>query len=750
MNAPARSTAPPLSAVQRYFEISLCLLVATGILAVVSTGKLDKFSTFAPLVALIFKGVRVLRGRGPELSTRVSTWIVLAYLLFFPVDLWFVSRNLAAGAPNPALYAGLLASIHLMLFATLVRLFSARTTRDHVFLAMLAFSAMLASAILTVDTAFVVALAVFLMLAVSTFVGLEICRAAEGAVSPPLEKGTPAARRMHRALWMTSILVALSALLVGGGIFFLIPRFTAGYLSALSLQPTLMTGFNDNVTLGEIGQIKKSGAVVMRISFEGSPVRAETIRWRGIALTNFDGRRWFTPTQDSTVVTPDPGGHYILNPEPLPSGQFYPLRYKVLMEPIATDAIFLAARTAQVRGRFGVAPAGPGQPPRLAYLVEDKTDSVFNPAHNDTTIRYEALANLPIIPPSALRAAGTDYPDIIRNTYLQLPPLDPRIAKLADQITAKAKTPYEKAANIESYLMTRYGYTLELSGTPPTVDPLPYFLFEKRAGHCEYFAAAMAVMLRTLGIPSRYITGFLPGEYNDVAGDFIVRASDAHSWVEVYFPKYGWLTFDPTPPGEARPQGLLARMALYWDWFQYNWGEWVINYDFGHQLVLTQSLQRTSHRWSVRFRKTYEAKRRATMDLMRRWQQRVATSRYTVPGAIVALLVLLLYLRGRTIGRYVAGRWALRRHREGKLPPALAALEYRQMLKLLERQGWRKSPAQTALEFASGISVAELAAPVAQLTQLYQSARFGAHAADARTMSSLLVAIKELLRSRKH
>ncbi len=316
--ASATASAPPLPAVQRYFEVSLFLLVSTGILAVVLTGKLDPISLFVPLIALAYKGFRIWRGRGPEISARVATWLVLAYFLFFPLDLWIFSRSLSAGAPNPALYAALLAAIHLMLFAALVRLYSARTNRDFAFLAVLAFTCMLASAILTVETSFLITLAIFLALAVSTFVALEIRRSATGAVSPPFEPGSPMAQQLNRALGLTSVLVAVSALLIGGFLFFLIPRFTTGYLSALNLQPSLMTGFSDNVTLGEIGKIKQSSAVVMRIHVEGDPGRAADVHWRGIVLTDFDGKRWFTPAHDQVVLSPNPDGEFRFVALPLP------------------------------------------------------------------------------------------------------------------------------------------------------------------------------------------------------------------------------------------------------------------------------------------------------------------------------------------------------------------------------------------------------------------------------------------------
>ncbi len=739
----------PLPAVQRYFEVSLFLLVATGLLSMVFTGKLDLVSAVVVPAALLYKLIRIFRGRGPELSTRLATGLVLAYFLFFPVDLWVVSRDLAEGAPNPALYAALLAAIHLLLFATLVRLFSARTNRDFGFLAGLAVTCMLASAILTVETGFLIALAVFLVLSVSTFVALEIRRSSVGAVSPPLESGSPMAHQLNRALGLTSILVALSALFIGAVIFFLIPRFTMGYLSALNLQPGLMTGFSDNVALGEIGQIKKNTAVVMRIRVQGDPARAADVHWRGIVFTNFDGKRWFTPEHEQTVLSPDGAGVYWLGPPILSESDPRRLDYTVLMEPIASDAIFLVPRARSLSGRFLNETEHALSSQRRGYLFIDSTGSVFNPFHNVTKVRYEGTSLLPGVPPAQLRAASTDYPQLVLDTYLQLPPLDPRVQKLAQDVTRGSKNEYDKAANIERYLKTRYAYTLDLSGFPDT-DPLSYFLFVKRAGHCEYFAAAMTVMLRSLGIPARYVGGFLPGEYNDVGGDYIVRESDAHTWVEVFFPGYGWITFDPTPPGNETPSGLFSRLGLYWDWFQFAWSEWIVNYDFTHQITLGENLQKSSRDWSERARDFYRRKQRQTMQLLLLLDKKVEASPYFLPSVLAFLLALLLYLRGRTMFAYVLARWSIRVRRSGSATASLATLEYREMLRLLEKRGWKKSASQTALEFASAIPAPELTAPVARLTELYQSARFGSQTVPMDQISSLLRSIRDALRSRKH
>ena len=128
---------------------------------------------------------------------------------------------------------------------------------------------------------------------------------------------------------------------------------------------------------------------------------------------------------------------------------------------------------------------------------------------------------------------------------------------------------------------------------------------------------------------------------------------------------------------------------------------------------------------------------------------RLEASRYFLPGLLVLLLALLFFLRGKVMIRYAVARWSLRARRGGNLTAGLAALEYSEMLRLLEKRGWKKSPSQTALEFATAIPAGDLSAPISQMTELYQSARFGDHPARIEQMSSLLRSIRDALRSRK-
>jgi hypothetical protein len=340
-----------------------------------------------------------------------------------------------------------------------------------------------------------------------------------------------------------------------------------------------------------------------------------------------------------------------------------------------------------------------------------------------------------------------EIPAEIRDGYLELPPLDPRIPALARSVTASASSEFDRAVAIQNYLQTEFGYTLE-QPSPAPADPLAHFLFERRKGHCEYFATAMTVMLRTIGIPARYVTGFLPGEFNEVAGDYIVRASDAHAWVEVYFPDFGWITFDPTPPAAAVPRGFFARLAFYWDWVELNWNDWVINFDFIHQATMMQNLQRGTHNWSEKARTAFEELQRSSARTLRAWQSRLSATTLLLLVLLGLLVGCFFLIRSDALRRFLAVRWGARFAAKQKWTPQIATLHYEEMLRLLARRGWRKAPGTTPVEFASSLPAADVAMPVVELTDIYQSARFGAHPLDARSLTALLDRIRAVLRAK--
>src|ERR1700682_3938904 len=200
MAASASVTRVPALPAERFFRTSLFLLMATAIATLVSTGKLDLITVIVAPSAVLYKGVRWWRRCPAEIPQRFATRLVVAYLLVFPLDVLFFSRSFVSASPNPALYAALLGAVHFLLFVMLVRLYSATSDRDALFLVMLAFAAILASAVLTVDTSFLVLFFVFLLFGVATFVGLEMRRGASGAIAPPVEAQPAQEHKLTRAL----------------------------------------------------------------------------------------------------------------------------------------------------------------------------------------------------------------------------------------------------------------------------------------------------------------------------------------------------------------------------------------------------------------------------------------------------------------------------------------------------------------------------------------------------------------------
>src|SRR6266446_7062233 len=743
----ATPSVPTLPA-ERFFRTSLSLLVLTSTVTLVSTGKLDIFTSFVAPLAALYKGFRWWHGRPPELSHRAATWCVVAYLGFFPVDALFLSRFFVGNASNPPLFAALLGAVHFLVFVTLVRFYSVVTDRDTLFLSMLSFSGILAAAVLTVDTTFLILFFIFLLFGVSTFVGMELRRGAIGAVSPALLVNTERDRRLNRALCLSALSVALGSIVLGGILFFFFPRFSAGYLGRASFNPSLMSGFTESVELGQIGEIKKNSAVVMRVQ-TGKPIGYDRLRWRGIALTTFDGKRWTTSENAAQTLQASADG-WIYTPEAaLKTDSPGPgILYTVYLEPLATDALFVPGKVISLRGNFNGENANSIALMRRNSLLWDSNGTISNPFHNYGAIRYAGFSRLPPLNAARLRAAPPNYSNEITSTYLQLPvALDARIPELAKQITKNSQTAFDKTITIESYLRNRYTYTLNLTGKPGD-DPLAHFLFETRAGHCEYFASAMAILLRTLGIPTREVNGFLPGEYNDLGGDYIVRASDAHSWVEVYFPEMGWQVFDPTPAAAENSAGFLTRLGQYADWLEITWSEWVIGYDFAHQLVLAQNLQHTSKNWTESARDWFERKQHAGKKWMNSWQLRRGAWGYLLPVALVLFLAALRFNLLAELLRRVRLFFQLRRSGEVRSDPQLASRLYAELLRMLARRGLRRVDAQTPFEFAAAVDSPNLAPAVQEFTQIYALARFGGAPCDTTRLSQLLGQIRAVLRAR--
>ena len=222
----------------------------------------------------------------------------------------------------------------------------------------------------------------------------------------------------------------------------------------------------------------------------------------------------------------------------------------------------------------------------------------------------------------------------------------------------------------------------------------------RRSGNCEYFAAAMAVMLRSVGVPARVAAGFQQGEWNPYGRYFMVRLSDAHAWVEVYLDGRGWVAFDPSPRGEAAAEELPGRVSLYFDAARMRWYRYVVNWSLRDQVQLAASVHRQA------------ADARVALSWPRDWR----VSRQVLTGAGLAAVVLML--------------WWLRRHGHvlsRSRPAARMPAFYERALRLLARRGLAPDAAETARQFASRVEerAPDRAAAFGRLTGYYERARFG-------------------------
>jgi protein-glutamine gamma-glutamyltransferase len=702
------------AAIRRYFDVGLYLLIFTGFGTLASTGRLDFPSVLFVTGALLFRGYVLARRRQVLLSERWTNLLTIGCVAFYLADEFAISKTFLG------------ALVHLVLFVMLIRLFSAQRDRDHYLLAALAFVMVLAAAILTVDSTFLLALAGFILVGVATFVLMEMLHAAQHS---PVQAREPSVHHAYRKLSFAIAGIApllLVCIFAGAGvIFFLLPRVSAGYMSAATGGNDLASGFSDHVELGSIGEIQRSKTVVMHVAVDGDTAGAYQFKLRGVTLDQFDGSNWASTREKKTLTRGTDGSFNLLRPETHPKGHL--LHYRVAMEPLLSDVFFLLATPRTLQGNYRA-------------VAEDGEEDVFNLDNEHPVSRYEADSILRGAMVKGARDVAAKYPPELSKQYLQLPGVDPRIQGLAEQVTASVSSPIDKASVVENYLRMHYGYTLQLPDRTPK-DPIGNFLFERKQGHCEYFASAMAVMLRSIGIPSRLVNGFSGGEFNDLTSQYVIRESDAHSWVEVYIPGQGWMEFDPTPAAAAQPHTRWGRFLMYLDAMSSFWRDWIVNYDLGHQLRLTQDAGRGSRELVSHAQSWAVGKYDATLAWARKVQERIGLS--AVKWGLRAFAVLLLVTLATSIPRLLAFLRKFRLARRPERAPQMAAsIWYQRMLRILARRGWQKSAAQTPEEFASAIRDEELKQRVTTFTEHYENARFGGSAEEASRLSEIYQEIK--------
>jgi transglutaminase-like putative cysteine protease len=368
-----------------------------------------------------------------------------------------------------------------------------------------------------------------------------------------------------------ALLIPIAAVPLMVVVFFALPRTGYQFLGFLNAKSGARSGFSSGVVLGDSSAIREDESVVLRAVMR--KIQSEALYWRGVTLDTFDGRAWKRSPQSGPEKTP-----------PLPPPKIALVEQLLYVEPYGENFLFALDRPVRVSMQNSA-----GQ---NAAAGRDSVFVLTGPSASiDRKIRYRAVSVLSGI---------TAEKNIDRRRYLQLPQDIPEgILKLANDVTrgmdggaaAKALTAHLKGG--------RYAYSL--TGLPGPAAPLDDFLFKTRRGNCEYFASALAVMLRMRGIPSRLVGGYRGGIYNDNGGYYIVPQKNAHVWVEAYIEPGGWVRYDPTaaqpPETDARGSGrgflyrAGHRAGMIADSFYFYWMEFVVSYDLERQMRLADKLR---------------------------------------------------------------------------------------------------------------------------------------------------------------
>ncbi len=650
-----------------------------------------------------------------QISERLGTALIV---LALPVYFFAWRLNIINFSGGETALTGVLARMILSL--AVVKLLQRKSDRDWIFLYLMSFFEILLAAGLSISALYLVSFLAYLLVMVCTIIAFEIrktSRAVEEKISgiTPSKKdpdSEPTTTLPYRRLPATAITLIVFIVIVAMPMFFLLPRVGGAGFGGAQGGMSTRTGFSESVKLGTIGEIQQSDEIVMRVSVEGGG-GIDNPYFRGVALDTFNNQFWskakMGPKEPHIRVDTD-----LIQVDEPASRENLSVQ-TIYLEPLDTQVLFVMPRAVAVQGNF-------------AAIYKDAYGALSFPRTLER-ITYKVLSDRYQAPVSQLRADDRPY-TTDDQTYRQLPPVyDLHIAELAAKVTEKAKNRYDKAQAVESYLQNNYGYTLEPKAGGK--EPLADFLFNVREGHCEYFATAMAVMLRTQGIATRIVNGFHGGEYNDAAGVTVVRQRNAHSWVEVYFPKDGvWIPFDPTPSagqvGGASSSGIAGTVSKYIEALETFWIQYFVAFDNQEQ----RSLARTFQKGFAEYQAKLMSYAGHSQELLSEWwseirgdkgmQTSLAAIGLTIVYISVSILgVLLLIWLGKKLMRLRI--WRLLWERYFKKRHASVVEFYDRMQTILAAKGLIREPHQTPLEFAFALEMPE----AVKITEKYNGVRFG-------------------------
>jgi transglutaminase-like putative cysteine protease len=714
---------------------SAILLAVTGFVGLLLARSVPGWLGVVTVAAVFYAALPLIGwpvGRRSRLLASPLAWnaLLIGAFVFFLVDLTAISRDLLS------------AGVHFLVILLNVKLVTLRDRGDYRHLYAISLMAVLASAALTTDVWYMSVFVLYLLMVIWSLLLYHLTGASGPSASPlpgsPFPALQTAPQITKRFFWLTNG-IALSTLALTLMIFFLLPRISVGIMQKPRGEGLRTTGFSERVDLGMIGSVKEDPQIVMRVELPDQPTEGkERLYLRGLAFDQYNGRSWSSASRQRRNLGIVGEGTFVIRfgGSRRTAALSEPLRQDILLEALDTSVLFAAPFAESVSGDF-------------TGVQLDSMTGLHLPYPSTSRIRYSVLSRDHRMLPDEQTSATLEYGTAIRERYLQLPPGSGRIAEFARRVTDPVAAPYDKTIAVLNHLLSNYIYSLE-ADTTTSSHPIDEFLFIRKSGYCEHYATAMVLMLRSIGIPSRLVTGFLATEWNEFGNYYTVRQRDAHAWVEVFYPQSGWMTLDPTPSNAvATTPSLWIAFQRFTESMRLHWDRAFIRYSGRDQLALIHSLREGSDSARDVLGQWTSNIAAASAQFIRTWGDHARTH-YPSLGLTLALglATAIAYVILVLSGRWPFGRSAAQ--------PAMRTQQqivqvYRKMLDLSARRGIPITPSTTPTEVARLVNErwADAMSIVARLTALYCRARFGVNALsgdELRTALEDIAALKRLSR----
>jgi len=601
-----------------------------------------------------------------------------------------------------------IATIHLLIFLQILKLLTLEEDKDYLYLYLLSFCELLAASVLNLNLSYLLSFLLFLV-AITWALLLRHLKKGMGEES----------FCFNSSFFLIVSGISMLAFAITLALFFMIPHVELGFSRKEISRPIHLSGFSEDVYLGGLGQVKLDSTVVMRVKVWGRG--KHILYWRGTAFDYFDGFSWHKTYIRKRVLLKNADGSFSVSRI---GGNRKLIRQEFFLEPIDSSVIFTAPKTVLVEGNF-------------PYLLKDSANALYLPHPSGVPVSYTVYSVAEDSYRSHLKPAQ-------EKIYLSMPAMAESIKKMSERITKGLSNPYEKILALQEFLKSNYKYDLHVR-RDHRFSPMDDFLFNRKTGYCEHFATAMVLMLRSVGIPARLVTGFLQGQWNDFGKYYLIRQKDAHSWVEAYLPSEGWITVDPTPPAQYE-HSTPPFFYRYVDFLRLKWHRYILCYSLEDQINLIHGLGVQIHRlgtylinsslWIKEFLQ-HSVNRLMRMDGIL-WNEFSAIS-LILASVLAGFLIALRTLKAGQV--HPNFRPSLRRHQ-----PVKRVRFYEKMLKILQKKGLVRAAWVTPLEFAQQIikMKGENFYEIMEITFIYNKVRFGDKVLSAEEEERVWDVIKHL------